>query len=83
MRHFDVVGFSIGSESQLDWLREQIQAVRLASLNPRVLVMVGGPLLVLRPQWAAELGADLCPANGHEAPLLAARMALLAAAPGA
>jgi methanogenic corrinoid protein MtbC1 len=83
MRHFDVVGFSVGSESQLDWLREQIHAVRLASLNPRVLIMVGGPLLVLRPQWAADLGADLCPANGHEAPLLAARMASLVAAPGA
>jgi MerR family transcriptional regulator, light-induced transcriptional regulator len=56
-----------------------VQAVRLASVNPHVLVMVGGPLFALHPHWADDVGADLCPAGGHEAPLLAARLVLTAA----
>jgi hypothetical protein len=37
-------------------------------------VMVGGPLFALHPQWAVEVGADLCPASLHEAPAKVARM---------
>jgi len=74
VRHFDVVGFSLGGEAQLDWLRQQISAVRTASCNRQLLVMVGGPLFVLRPQLAGEVGADLCPADLNVAPTRAAQM---------
>ena len=70
-QHFDAVGFSVGAEVQLDWLRLQIASVRLASRNPRVVLMVGGPLFVLHPQWADALGADLCVASARQAPALA------------
>ncbi len=69
----DVVGFSVGSEVMLPWLREQIAAVRLGSCNPDILVMVGGPVLHLHPEWMASLGADLCPQQVHDAPVLAAQ----------
>lgn len=72
-RHFDVIGFSVGSENHMDWLRQQVNSVRLASRNPDLVVMVGGPLFALRPHWAQDVGADLCPASVHEAPALAAK----------
>jgi methanogenic corrinoid protein MtbC1 len=60
---FDAVGFSIGSESRIDWLRERIAKVRAATRNRSVVVLVGGPLFVLEPAWAQSVGAD---ASGHE-----------------
>lgn len=72
-QHFDVVGFSVGAEVQLPWLRQEVAAVRLSSLNPDVVIMVGGPLFALQPQRAAELGVELCVASAHQAPWLAAR----------
>lgn len=70
---YDVIGFSIGSDMALGWLREQIGAVRARSRNPALLVMVGGPLFHVHPEWVAEVGADLCPVQVHDAPVLAAR----------
>lgn len=72
-QHFDVVGFSVGAEMQLPWLRQEVAAVRLASRNPDVVIMVGGPLFALQPQRAAELGVELCVASAHQAPWLAAQ----------
>lgn len=69
---FDVAGFSVGSDMALSWLREQIAAVRARSLNPALVVMVGGPLFHVHPEWVSEVGADLCPVQVHEAPVLAA-----------
>ncbi len=70
----DVVGFSIGSQQRLAWLRERIAAVRAASRNPRLVVLVGGPLFGEHPQWAAEVGADGSAADACDAPRLAARL---------
>jgi methanogenic corrinoid protein MtbC1 len=73
--HFvDVVGFTIGSELLLEALRREIVAVRGASSNPAVVVMVGGPLMVLHPGWARELGADASPCRAQDAPVFAARL---------
>jgi hypothetical protein len=55
---FDVVGFSLGSELGLPWLRDTIAAVRLASRNASLVVLVGGPMFSLHPHWAGEVGAD-------------------------
>jgi MerR family transcriptional regulator, light-induced transcriptional regulator len=60
---FDAVGFSIGSETRIDWLRDRIAKVRSATRNRSVVVLVGGPLFVMQPQWAQSVGAD---ASGHE-----------------
>ncbi len=67
---FDVVGFSIGSETALPWLRDTITAVRLASRNPALVVLVGGPLFSIHPEWASEVGADAT-TDGRNAPSLA------------
>ena len=76
---FDAVGFSIGSESRIDWLRERIAKVRAGSRNRSVVVLVGGPLFVLEPSWAESVGADVSGHDGGKAPrmaedLLAARI---------
>ncbi len=68
---FDAVGFSIGSETRVDWLRERIAKVRAASLNHSVVVLVGGPLFVVEPSWAQSVGADVSGHDGGKAPSLA------------
>jgi MerR family transcriptional regulator, light-induced transcriptional regulator len=67
---FDAIGFSIGSELGLPWLRDTIAAVRLASRNPSLVVLVGGPLFSIHPEWAGEVGADAT-TDGRNAPALA------------
>ena len=56
---FDVAGLSVGSELKLPWLRECIAAMRQASCNPALLVMVGGPLFTADPSRVQLVGADL------------------------
>jgi hypothetical protein len=78
---FDAVGFSIGSELRLDWLTLRVAQVRQLSRNRGVLVLVGGPLLTLHPEWVARVGADASGHDGARAPelaesLLAARATL-------
>ena len=60
----DVVGFSIGSAARLEGLAQGIRAVRRASCNPNLYVMVGGPLFLQlgRISWH-ELGADAAAAD--------------------
>ena len=67
---FDVVGFSIGSELSLPWLKSTVAEVRRVSRNPAIVVMVGGPLFTLNPGWAVEVGADAT-ADGRSAPQMA------------
>lgn len=63
----DVVGFSFGSDDRLEAARAEIQAVRLASRNPALAVMVGGPPFVASPDLAASIGADGTAENGAQA----------------
>ncbi len=55
---FDIVGFSVGAVSQLSNLKAAITAIRRASLNPGIVVMVGGPVFIDTPALVAEVGAD-------------------------
>ncbi len=71
----DVVGFSLACDERLDSARAEIRAVRLASRNPGLAVMVGGPPFVANPGLAAEIGADGTAQNGLQA--VAAAGALL------
>jgi methanogenic corrinoid protein MtbC1 len=70
----DIIGFSVGSDGRLPWLQETIAAVRAASRNTALGVLVGGPPFVSRPEAALQVGADGTARNGKEAPLVAERL---------
>ena len=70
----DVIGFSVGSDLRLPWLRDTIAAVRSASRNARLGVLVGGPPFVANPALALAVGADATARNGKEAPSVAERL---------
>ena len=54
----DVAGFSVGSANRLDRLAATIRAIRRASVNRNISIMVGGPLFLRRPDLVARVGAD-------------------------
>lgn len=68
---FDVVGISAGVEARVEWLRSGVSALRRASRNKAIGVMVGGPIFVERPERVAEVGADATAKDGSEAPKVA------------
>jgi len=55
---FDVVGLSISIEQQLSNLAELISQFKCSSLNPRVAILLGGPIFALRELRAIDFGAD-------------------------
>lgn len=57
-RWFDVVGFSMGHDRGIAPTVELIRNIRKASHNRAVKVLVGGPLLLDRPQIATLVDAD-------------------------
>ena len=63
----DVVGFSLSCDERLETVYSEIRAVRRASLNPGLAVMVGGPPFVGNPQLAVQLGADGTATDGRQA----------------
>ena len=65
---FDVVGFSLAAEVHLEPLAACIRAVRPASMNQSVGIMVGGPLFNQQPELWAQVGADATVGNGRDAP---------------
>jgi methanogenic corrinoid protein MtbC1 len=71
---FDVIGISVGIESRLDWLKSGIAAVRNASRNRAIGVMVGGPVFVANPERAADVGADGTAVDGRQAPVMAEQL---------
>lgn len=68
---FDVVGFALGAEGHLPQLAASIAAVRHATCNPALAVLVGGPLFSLHPEFVQRVGADGMTIDGREAPSLA------------
>lgn len=71
---FDLVGFAIGCDRSVETLTELIRSVRRFSRNRDVRVLVGGPLLALRPQIATLVGADATGADARQAVLVAERL---------
>lgn len=71
---FDVIGISVGGEGRIDWLKSGIAAVRHASRNRAIGVMVGGPIFVADPTRASAVGADATAPDGRQAPLVAERL---------
>ena len=70
---FDVVGFTIGAERHIEDLAAAVHALRKHSRNPNVRVLVGGPLLLERPDVAAQVGADATALDARQAILEAER----------
>ena len=68
---FDIAGFSLATEASLDELRACIVAMRGASMNRRIGIMVGGPIFKLHPEFADYVGADCATTDGRGAPDLA------------
>ena len=64
---FDVVGLSLSCESRLEWLAIAIRAIRRASLNTSVGVLVGGRVFVDHPELVLRIGADATAMDGREA----------------
>jgi methanogenic corrinoid protein MtbC1 len=64
---FDILGFSIGSDSLLGHLTKTIRRVRRTSCNRELGIMVGGPLFLLRPDLAVRVGADAAAADAQGA----------------
>lgn len=71
---FDILALSASLDSEIDDLGKTIQAARKTSQNPRLAIMVGGPLFLRRPELASALGADGCSSDAREAIDLANRL---------
>jgi methanogenic corrinoid protein MtbC1 len=61
---FAVIGLSVGSETRVEEVAAIIRAIRHASRNRAVGVLVGGPVLVARPELAVLMGADATAIDG-------------------
>ena len=68
----DVVGFSASCEGRIDSLTAMIRAIRRASRNPTLRIMVGGDLFLRRPELVAAVGADTTAVDGRHAVVMAA-----------
>jgi methanogenic corrinoid protein MtbC1 len=68
---FDIVGLSIASEIHLDGLVHGIRALRRASKQPSLGILVGGPLFVQYPELVARVGADATAIDAGQAPVQA------------
>lgn len=71
---FDVIGVSVGSDARLDWLKSGIGAIRNASRNRSIGVLVGGPSFAADPARVREVGADGTAIDGQRAPLMAEQL---------
>jgi methanogenic corrinoid protein MtbC1 len=58
MHWFDVLALSASMDGEVSNLTKTIKAARKTSRNPRLAVMVGGPLFLRQPGLAATVGAD-------------------------
>ncbi len=73
-RAFDIVGLTVSVERHVEPLQRSITALRQASRNPEIMVLVGGRVFTERPELAAEIGADGTAADGALAVALADRL---------
>jgi methanogenic corrinoid protein MtbC1 len=64
---FAAIGLSVGTEARLDDVAATISAIRAASRNRAIGVLVGGPILVDKPELAGTIGADGTASDGRQA----------------
>jgi len=58
MDWFDVLALSAGTDREIDDLQKTVEAARKTSRNPCLAIMVGGALLLRRPELVSIVGAD-------------------------
>ncbi len=74
-RHwFDVLALSASMDYEVDGLMKTIKAARKTSQNPRLAVIVGGPLFLRQPELAEQIDADGVSTDAIDALLLAERL---------
>jgi methanogenic corrinoid protein MtbC1 len=71
---FALVGLSISCDVCIAELGQLIPAIRRASKNKSLRIMIGGPIFKGRPQFALELGADGTAGDGATALIEALRI---------
>jgi methanogenic corrinoid protein MtbC1 len=71
---FDLVGISAGSTARVDAMCSCIASVRRHSHNRSVAVMVGGPLFMVHPEYAARVDADGMSTDARSAPGIAEQL---------
>ncbi|WP_018261422.1 cobalamin B12-binding domain-containing protein [Methylobacterium sp. WSM2598] len=71
---FAVVGLTLSREAHVDHLAAAICAVRRASCNRSIGVMVGGPVFLEHPELVERVGADASAVDAPTAVLLAQRL---------
>lgn len=76
---FDVIELLLGCESRLEQLASGIRAIRRASRNRDIGVMVGGSVFIERPELAAAVGADATAVDARQAALQADHLLALLA----
>lgn len=76
---FAVVGLSLACETRIDALATGIRALRRASRNRAIGVLVGGPLFIEHPELVARVGADATAIDGGQAPMQAHNLLALLA----
>jgi len=64
---FAMVGLSTACTDRLESLSSVVRLIRRASRNPRVGVMVGGPVFIDHPELATAIGADATAMDGRHA----------------
>jgi len=73
---FAVAGVTMSRESSFESVARVIVAVRRASMNPAISIMVGGVAFTGRPDLVVRVGADAAANDGPGAALLAQRLHL-------
>ena len=71
---FDVLALSVSTDNELPELGKTIRSARKTSRNPRLSVMVGGPLFLREPGLAATVGSDGCSSDADAALALALQL---------
>jgi len=64
---FEVVGLSVSCEQHIEGLSSVVRAIRRASRNPAIGIMVGGQPFVDNPERVALVGADATASDGRQA----------------
>jgi len=68
---FDAVGISVSIEQQVQGLESLIQQIKAASRNPRLVIMLGGPIFTLHSFEAGQFGAGGICTDAREAAAMA------------
>jgi len=71
---FDVLALSASTDGEIAALAQTIKAARKTSRNPKLAIMVGGPLLQRQPELAQLLGADGVADDANSAITLATKL---------